>query len=153
MFLRLNVSFYAHESVSKYYCLADRVVTDGITHYLFMTKLRLWNCLFTGSLGQFFECFRDQGYITKTAIEEKQLEIWIVWQRGSSSKQPTSLGFWYQSDSQSFSGMIEHQVSKAPGDDTQPGNPNKWPNMALFGIIQVRGRVRGGLSVTIVNRQ
>jgi hypothetical protein len=38
-------------------------------------------------------------------------------------------------------------------DDTQPGNPNKWPKMGLFGITQVRGRVRGGLSVTVVNRR
>jgi hypothetical protein len=35
------------------------------------------------------------------------------------------------------------------GNDTQPGNPTKCPKMALFSITQVRGRVRGGLSVTV----
>jgi hypothetical protein len=28
------------------------------------------------------------------------------------------------------------------GDDTQPGNPNKTPKRDLFGITQVRGRLR-----------
>jgi hypothetical protein len=35
-------------------------------------------------------------------------------------------------------------------DDTQPGNPNNDLKLALFGITQVQGRVRGGLSVTVV---
>jgi hypothetical protein len=38
-----------------------------------------------------------------------------------------------------------HTSSNAElADDTQPGNPNKTPKMASFGITQVRGRLRGG---------
>ena len=32
------------------------------------------------------------------------------------------------------------------GDDTQPGNPNKTPKNALFGIAQVRGKVQDVLN-------
>jgi hypothetical protein len=34
------------------------------------------------------------------------------------------------------------QILNQNGDDTQPGNPNKTPKRDLFGITQVRGRLR-----------
>ena len=80
LYFRSNACFYAHESASKYYCLTDRIVINGIVFVSSTTKssLNLKNGCLSGSLGNVFEYFKDQGYISKLAIEMKQLEIRIV---------------------------------------------------------------------------
>lgn len=78
LYFRSNACFYAHESASKYYRLTDRIVINGIVFVSSTTKSSLKNGCLSGSLGNFFEYFKDQGYISKLAIEMKQLEIRIV---------------------------------------------------------------------------
>ena len=76
-FTRSNACFYAHESTSKYYRLTDRIVTNG-KFCFFYVQLKSSFKKLLGSLGNFFESFKDQGYISKLAIDMKQLEIRIV---------------------------------------------------------------------------
>ena len=61
----------------------DTIVS--LTVQLLMVKLQTmeWEILqlmptYLGTVGDFFEKFKDQGYITKTAAEGKQLEIRMV---------------------------------------------------------------------------
>ena len=75
-FVRNNVDFYAHESASKCYRLPDRMVTDGNpNHYEVATFVIQLN---TGTIAEFFEKFKDHGYLTKSTVAEKQLEIRLV---------------------------------------------------------------------------
>jgi len=55
---RSHVVFYAHESAAKCYRLAERMVT--------------------GTVRDFFDHFKDHGYLTKLEVSGKQLEIRLV---------------------------------------------------------------------------
>lgn len=52
------------------------MVTDGNPNHDDMAMLL--TDLYIGTIGDFFEKFKDHGYLTKSAVGEKQLEIRLV---------------------------------------------------------------------------
>lgn len=74
--LRSYVDFYAHESAAKCYRLSDRMITDGMAPNHYRMEISLKSII--GTVGNFFEQFKDHGYLTKLAVGVKQLEIRLV---------------------------------------------------------------------------
>jgi len=52
------------------------MVTDGNPNHYEVAMLLTYS--YTGTIGNFFEKFKDHGYLTKPTVGEKQLEIRLV---------------------------------------------------------------------------
>jgi hypothetical protein len=73
---RNNVAFFAHEGPAKCCRLPERTLTKGkIYHPRFDNLLTL---IVVGTVGDLLDEFKDQGWISKSAAEAKQLELRIV---------------------------------------------------------------------------